>query len=40
MGDAWWSANVIGSRLWALSLSDAWWREVTATAPSCSLVVP
>jgi hypothetical protein len=38
--DVWWSSSVIGSRMTARSFIDACLRHVTATQPSCSLVVP
>jgi hypothetical protein len=34
------SSTVIGARILAFGLSDAWWRIVTAISASCSDVVP
>ena len=34
------SSTVIGWRILALGLSEAWWRMATAISASCSEVVP
>ena len=40
MREAWWSSMVIGLRIVALGLSEAWRRVLTAISANCRDVVP